>query len=100
MTSTIKKIHEIVPVTFKSSSYTFVSSSHTFILDCEQGNSGAQWGAVITQWIHLRLPSCLTWVRVPSTPSTILSFIVKFVCLCIVKRTKYKLKEAGFGPFI
>ena len=41
-------------------------------------------------------------VRVPNTPSTLFSFIVKFVLyryVCIVRRTKINRKEAEFGPF-
>ena len=42
----------------------------------------------------------LPWVWVPSTPSTLLSFIVKFVLYFFhVKRTKVRKKEAGFRPF-
>ena len=37
-------------------------------------------------------------VRLPSTPSMLLSFKVKFV-LVLWKRTKINQKEAGFGPF-
>ena len=36
-------------------------------------------------------------IRVPSTPSTLLSFIVKFVLF--LKKNEIKQKEAGFGPF-
>ena len=38
-------------------------------------------------------------VRVPSTPSTPLSFIVKFVLYLSCEKSKNKQKEAGFGPF-
>ena len=39
-------------------------------------------------------------VRVPSTPSTLLSFKVKFVLYLSCERNENKQKEAGFGPFL
>ena len=41
----------------------------------------------------------LPWVRVPNTPSTLLSFIVKFLPYFSSDMTENKQKEAGFGPF-
>ena len=37
-------------------------------------------------------------VRVPSTPSTLLSFIVKFVLNLSCEKNDDKQKESGFGP--
>ena len=39
-------------------------------------------------------------VRVPSTPSMLLPFIVKFVLFLSREKNKNKQKEAGFGPFL
>ena len=39
-------------------------------------------------------------VQVPTTPSTLLSFIVKFVLHLSCKKNKNKHKVAGFGPFV
>ena len=43
----------------------------------------------------------LPWVQVPSTPSMLLSFEVKFVVYLSLhcEKSKNKQKEAGFGPF-
>ena len=38
-------------------------------------------------------------VRIPITPSMLLSIIVKFVLICHVKRMEINKKEGGFGPF-
>ena len=45
--------------------------------------------------------SVLSILQLPSTPTTLLSFIIKFVLylsLQCQKRTKIYIKEAGFGP--
>ena len=39
-------------------------------------------------------------VQVPSTPSTLLSFIDKFALYLSCESNKNKQKEAGFGPFL
>ena len=39
-------------------------------------------------------------VRIPSTPSMLLSFIVKFVLYLSCERNQNKQKEAGLGPFL
>ena len=46
----------------------------------------------------LRLLSCHTRVRIPST-SSMLSIIVKFVLYLSCEKNENKQKEAGFGPF-
>ena len=40
------------------------------------------------------------WLRVPITPFTLLSFIVKFVLYFFVKRTKINKKRRGFAHFL
>ena len=50
-------------------------------------------GAAIAQWI---LPP---WVPVPSTSSTLLSFIVNLCYICHVKRTKINKKSPGLAHF-
>ena len=61
--------------------------------------SPMRWGAAIAHWICLRIKSCHPGVRVPSTPSMLLSFIVKFVLFLSLycEKEPYKQKEAGFG---
>ena len=53
--------------------------------------------------VDLSAPSILPrWVRLPSMPSTLFSFMVKFFLYLSVqceKRMKINKKEAGFGPF-
>ena len=39
------------------------------------------------------------WVTVPSTPSMLLSYIVKFVLYLSCEKNETKQQEAGFGPF-
>ena len=39
------------------------------------------------------------WVRIPCTPSTLLSSIVKFVLYLSCEKNENKQKEAGLGPF-
>ena len=39
-------------------------------------------------------------VQVPSMPSMLLSFIVKFVLYLLCEKNRNKQKEAGFGPFL
>ena len=61
-----------------------------------------EWGVVIVQWIRLRLPYCLPQVRVLSTPSTLLSFKLKFVLYFSLECEKNKNKnkeEDWLGPF-
>ena len=58
---------------------------------------------IVTKCRHssmdLSAPTILPpWVRVPSTPSTLLSIIVFVQCLSCEKN-KNKQKEAGFGTF-
>ena len=55
--------------------------------------------AAIAHWIRLRLPSCHLEVRISSTPSTLKSFIVKFVLYLSFVKYGNKQKETGFGIF-
>ena len=57
------------------------------------------WGATIHSSVDSITPTILPpWVRVPSTPSMLLTVIVFVLCLSC-ETNKNKQKEAGFGPF-
>ena len=50
---------------------------------------------------NLSMPTILPpRVRIPNTPSMLLSFIVKFVLYLSCERNQNKQKEAGLGPFL
>ena len=55
------------------------------------------WGAAKAQWTSLGLPSCRRLVWVPSTPSTLLSFIVNFVLYLSFAKNENKQKKPSLA---
>ena len=55
------------------------------------------WGAAITLWIRLSLPSCGPRLEVPSSPSMLLSI---YIDLCHLEKTKINKKRTELAHFL
>ena len=77
------------------------NKSMSFHWEFDTKNRCFSWGAAITQWIRLRLPSCHPGFDSQADHLNFYHLLPNLctICPCSVKRTKINKKEAWYDPF-